>query len=341
LIWASFLPAIAGAHSMSAALLRLDARADGTMEVLLKIPRVESGPSSLRVRLPDRCRRIGDRTSRQTPNAIIESWRIACTPNDLRAGQIAVDGLNPAVGELFVHLQNGEQAPWTGVLTRDASTLTVANRSVGKGAPQQAMHGFFVLGVEHIWSGPDHLLFVLALLLLVMRANRNEPPRVIASTMAWTVTAFTVAHSLTLAGSVLGLVRLPSTPVEVAIALSVLLLAVELTREGPERTLTARYPWAVAFAFGLLHGFGFAGVLRDIGLPEDAIGRTLFLFNLGVEAGQLVFLLALGTVWWLVRRFEPVIRGRRDALRESFERVAAYGIGVAAVFWCLQRVWST
>ncbi|MGD8606870.1 MAG: hypothetical protein PVH21_06225, partial [Myxococcales bacterium] len=80
---------------------------------------------------------------------------------------------------------------------------------------------------------------------------------------------------------------------------------------------------------------------RDIGLPEDAIGRTLFLFNLGVEAGQLVFLLALGTVWWLVRRFEPVIRGRRDALRESFERVAAYGIGVAAVFWCLQRVWST
>ena len=126
---------------------------------------------------------------------------------------------------------------------------------------------------------------------------------------------------------------------EVAIALSVLLLAVELTRTAPDRTLTARYPWAVAFAFGLLHGFGFAGVLRDVGLPEQAVGRTLLLFNLGVEAGQLLFLTAIGGAWWTLRQVAPSGRIPGDRLREGFERTAAYGIGVAAVFWCLQRAW--
>ena len=332
-------PALATAHSMSAALLQLNVHADGTTQVLLKIPRIESGPRSLRIHLPNACRDLGARAHRQTPTAIVESWRVACALDDLRGNELAVDGLNPAVGELFVDLESGAQAPWTAVLRRDAPVITLGSGTSASEGPRKVARGFFVLGVEHILSGPDHLLFVFALLLLVTRTNRYEPRRAIVSTMAWTVTAFTVAHSLTLGGSVLGLVRLPTAPVEVAIALSVLLLAVELTRTAPDRTLTARYSWAVAFAFGLLHGFGFAGVLREVGLPEEAVGRTLLLFNLGVEAGQLLFLAAIGGAWWALRQVAPPKRITGERLREGFERTAAYGIGVAAVFWCLQRVW--
>ncbi|KPK14675.1 MAG: hypothetical protein AMJ62_12145 [Myxococcales bacterium SG8_38] len=335
-------PALASAHSISAALLRLDVRPDGTVHVLLKVPRVEPGPRNLRVRLPSVCRDLGDHASRRTPDAVIESWRVACTLDQLRGAEVSVDGLGPVVGELFLHIDGGGEGPWTAVLSRDASqvALLLSKDSTAE-RPRHATDGFFVLGIEHILSGPDHLLFVFALLLVVTRVKRNEAWRAIASIMAWTVTAFTVAHSLTLAGSVLGLVRLPSKPVEISIALSVLLLAVELTRDGAEHSLTARYPWAVAFLFGLLHGFGFAGVLREVGLPEEAIGSALFLFNLGVEAGQLLFLAAVASAWWLVRSARPLLHAHWPELRRDFEWAAAYAIGVAAVFWCLQRMWSS
>jgi hypothetical protein len=154
--------------------------------------------------------------------------------------------------------------------------------------------------------------------------------------MAWTITAFTVAHSITLAASVLDWVQVPSTPVEVVIPLSVLLLAVELSRPNPAETLTARYPWAIAFVFGLLHGFGFAGALREIGIPRESIGWALFFFNLGVEAGQLGFLGALAFLGWALGRLRPRLG---NGLILGLERAAVYAIGGASVFWCLQRAW--
>lgn len=334
------VPAPASAHSIHAALLRLDVRGDGTVDVLLKVPRVESGPRNLRIRLPNACHDLGDRASLQTADAVIESWRVACTLDEIRGAELSVEGLTPVVGELFVHVEGGAEGPWTAVLSRNATqaALLLSDDPTARQSTHAA-DGFFVLGIEHILSGPDHLLFVFALLLLVTRAKRGEPWRAIVSTMAWTVTAFTLAHSLTLAGSVLGWVRLPSKPVEILIALSVLLLAVELTRKRTEHTLTARYPWAVAFLFGLLHGFGFAGVLREVGLPDEAIGQALLLFNLGVEAGQLLFLAAVASVWWLVRRVRTPMHEHGPELLRGFEWAAAYAIGVAAVFWCLQRMW--
>lgn len=334
------IPASASAHSMNAALLRLDAHSDGTMEVLLKVPRTESGPRRLRVRLPSACRDLGDRVRRETREAFIESWQAACTGDVFSGQKLAVDGLDPAVGEVFVHLQRPGRDPWVFVLSRETPETVLWREGGSRSeAPPVAERGFFILGIEHILSGPDHLLFVLALLLLVIRTNRDRPRPRVVSTMTWTVTAFTVAHSLTLAGSVLGLVRLPAAPVEIVIALSVLLVAVELTRTEPDRTLTARHPWAVAFAFGLLHGFGFAGALRQVGLPEQAIGRTLFLFNLGVEAGQLIFLAAVGAVLWFCQRWKRPALGLPHGSSKGFEWAAAYVIGVAAVFWCLQRAW--
>ena len=182
------------------------------------------------------------------------------------------------------------------------------------------------LGVEHILLGIDHLLFVLALLLIVRGWRR----------LVWTITAFTVAHSLTLAASTLGVVSVSSTAVEATIALSILFLAVELARRGgTERAdatgdLAWRYPWIVAFAFGLLHGFGFAGALRDIGLPEQAVPLALLFFNVGVELGQLVFVAGVLVLGWLVH----------SVLREIpafVPRATAYVIGSVAALWVFER----
>jgi hydrogenase/urease accessory protein HupE len=181
-----------------------------------------------------------------------------------------------------------------------------------------------VLGVEHILAGIDHLLFVLALLLIV-RGSR----RIVA-----TITAFTIAHSLTLVAATLGWVHVPGPPVEAIIALSIVFVAAEVVHElrGKEG-LTARAPWVVAFSFGLLHGLGFAGALAEVGLPQKAIPVALLTFNVGVELGQLLFVavvLLLGAVF-----------GRLMAAKPAWTTGAvAYGIGAVAAFWTLERVVS-
>ncbi|GGD86570.1 membrane protein [Tsuneonella deserti] len=185
----------------------------------------------------------------------------------------------------------------------------------------QVWRTYGVLGFTHILGGWDHLLFVIALVLLVRRGWA----------VARAVTAFTVAHSLTLAGVTLGLVGLPQAPVEALIALSIVFLAAELTRDG--KGLTLRYPWAIAFAFGLVHGFGFAGALREIGLPDGEVPAALLAFNLGVEAGQIgVVLVVLGLLALLER-------ARRPAVAPAV-RMAAYGIGITASYWLVDRLFA-
>lgn len=342
LVWSfAWAAAPASAHSMSAAFLRVDVSEDGTARLLLKVPRKENAPTTLDIVLPEACNQPTAHERRRTEDAFIETWRASCPLDALRGGTLSVRGLNPVVGELFVHVQVGSDEPWTTVLRRGSPETVLPTTDLAPSAPPRgSAGGFFALGIAHILSGPDHLLFVFALLLLIARANSGRPRRDLGVTMAWTITAFTIAHSITLAASVLGLVRVPTTPVEIVIPLSVLLLAVELTRAEPQHTLTARYPWAVAFIFGLLHGFGFAGALREIGLPEDALGRALLLFNVGVEAGQLVFLALIGALWWLAVRSLPKLHERYQTQLGYLERVAVYAIGVAAVFWCLQRAWT-
>ena len=180
-------------------------------------------------------------------------------------------------------------------------------------------------GVEHILFGLDHLLFVLALILLA-------PSRRV---LLWTITAFTLAHSVTLALATLGVVRVPGPPVEAMIALSILLLAGEIAHlERGRPSLTARWPWLVAFSFGLLHGFGFAGALTAVGLPQGDIPLALFAFNAGVELGQLVFIAAVLGALGLVRRIELSPVADRRALR-----TATYAIwGTLAAFWFFERL---
>lgn len=184
----------------------------------------------------------------------------------------------------------------------------------------QVWRSYGGLGVRHILSGWDHLLFVVALVLLVA-----QPWPVIKA-----ATAFTLAHSVTLAAVTLGYAGLPQRPVEALIALSIVFLAVEIARRGPS-TMTRRQPWAVAFVFGLLHGFGFAGALREIGLPEGEVPAALLSFNLGVEAGQLLVVGGIIGLRALVRRNLPALEG-------PAVRLSAYAIGITGSFWLIDRL---
>lgn len=172
------------------------------------------------------------------------------------------------------------------------------------------------LGIEHILTGFDHVLFVLALAILVQRRRQ----------LLTTVTAFTLAHSLTLACTVLGLIHLPSPPVEATIALSIVLVAAESLR--PQTSLAHRAPWLVAFAFGLLHGFGFASSLLAIGLPEKHVPAALLFFNVGVELGQLCVLAGVGLLRFASRKLQLHTRATRWLI---------YGIGGTAAFWSIER----
>jgi hydrogenase/urease accessory protein HupE len=178
-------------------------------------------------------------------------------------------------------------------------------------------------GIEHILLGYDHLLFVFALMLVVGGIRR----------LVWTITAFTVAHSITLALATLGVVSIPGPPVEATIALSILLLATEIVRLQTGRpSLAAQRPWLVAFAFGLLHGFGFAGALSGIGLPNGDIPLALLAFNVGVEVGQLAFIAAVLGAMAIVHRIDFGV-GQRY-LRPT----APYAIGSLAAFWFFERL---
>jgi hydrogenase/urease accessory protein HupE len=207
-------------------------------------------------------------------------------------------------------------------LTPDAPTVTIPERP----SALEVVRTYTVLGVEHILLGIDHLLFVLALLLIV-----NGVGRLVA-----TVTAFTVAHSITLGAATLGYVQVPSAPVEAVIALSILFLASELARQriggsaDDAANLTRRFPWIVAFSFGLLHGFGFAGALSEVGVPQQAVPLALLFFNVGVELGQLLFIAAVFGFAWLVQL--AAVR-----VPAAWPRAVAYVIGSVSGFWVVER----
>jgi hydrogenase/urease accessory protein HupE len=199
---------------------------------------------------------------------------------------------------------------------------------VGRASPGrlEVVRTYTVLGIEHILSGFDHLLFVLALVVLVQGTRR----------LLVTITAFTAAHSLTLAGATLGWVQVPGPPVEASIALSIVFVATEIVHARQGRfSVTQHYPWVVAFTFGLLHGFGFAGALAEVGLPQSSIPIALLFFNVGVEIGQLLFVGAVLTMIVVGWRTGQRLRLPQPAW---LWRIAPYVIGGLASFWLVERV---
>jgi hydrogenase/urease accessory protein HupE len=195
--------------------------------------------------------------------------------------------------------------------------------TTSRGLPEVA-GAYLMHGIEHILFGYDHLLFVLALILIVRRAR----------VLLVTVTAFTVAHSITLSLATLGVVHVAGPPVEATIALSILLLACEIIRSDQgQASLTAKWPWLVAFSFGLLHGFGFASALSEIGLPQGDIPLALFSFNVGVEIGQLIFIAAV----LVILRCAKLIRFP-DFVERHARSAATFAIGSMAAYWFIERL---
>ncbi len=271
----------------------------------------------LYLRLPETCSAVGEPVATIVGSAYSEHWTAVCS-GGLKGSTIAIDGLTATLTDVLVRITWADGSVEIARLSPDAPNF------VTKGAQTtlEVAGTYFRLGVDHILSGFDHLLFVFALILLIRDRWM----------LLKTITAFTVAHSITLAGASLGYVSLPQAPVEAVIALSIAFVATELVKMRPGEARTSeRYPWVVAFAFGLLHGFGFAGALKETGLPPTDVPTALLTFNLGVEAGQLVFVLAVLMMFHAARL---VLKTPIPAVRS----VAAYAIGTMAMIWLFDRL---
>jgi hydrogenase/urease accessory protein HupE len=307
----------ATAHEIRPAYLQLDETAPTQYSVLWKVPAAGDRRLALYVRFPAECRNFGEPAGSIDGGAYFERWKMSCI-SGLKGKSITVDGLRTSMTDVLARISWADGTTEIGRLTPEHSTLTL------KGAQSilQVAWTYFLLGVEHILGGVDHLLFILALMLLIRERWM----------LFKTITAFTLAHSITLAGAALGYFSLPQKPVEATIALSIAFVASELVKMKPgERRLSEAYPWLVAFSFGLLHGFGFAGALKEIGLPQRDVPLALLTFNLGVEAGQLMF---VGVVLLIYSAAKSATSMPLSKARTA----AAYLIGTIAIGWFLERV---
>jgi len=314
------LPAFA--HRLSPAFFGLAETAPNVFDVQWKVSISGGLAAVLEPRIPDGCLLLGTVRTYTLDDVRLQHGTLDC-PAGVGGKDFTVNGLPETQTDVLLRVDYLNGASSNHRLTPEAPSVTIPAQP----SAFEVVQTYLVLGVEHILLGIDHLLFVLALLLLVRGFGR----------LVATVTAFTVAHSVTLGAATLGFVHVPSAPVEAIIALSILFLAAELARRSMRAealdspaNLTARFPWIVAFAFGLLHGFGFAGALSEVGVPQQAVPLALLFFNVGVELGQLVFIAAVFGLGWLVKlaavRVPPV-----------WQRAVAYGIGSVAAFWVVER----
>ena len=305
------------AHEVRPAYLDLKEETPGSFDVLFKTPMRGDARLGLDVVFSEPVKMATPIISRMTDNAMVQTWRISAI--EPLAGQtVRIDGLTSTMTDALVRIQFIDGGEWVGKLTPGAPQAIIPARQDGWAVAAT----YLQLGVEHIILGIDHLLFVLALILIAPSTRQ----------LILAITAFTLAHSITLAAATLGFVNVPPAPIEAAIALSIAFVAAEIirAREG-KAGIAARVPWVVALAFGLLHGFGFAGALSEVGLPPAHVPVALLFFNAGVEVGQLLFVAVVLTIAALFR-----------LARHSLPRWAAlappYLIGTLAMFWVIQRV---
>ena len=321
--------ATAVAHPLAPSLLELRGEGGGRYQVLWKTPLRLPVDVQIEPVLPAQCQPTGAPESRREGTAVATRWTADCGSAGLAGARLGVSGLMPRGTGAVVRVDSEEGGVVQALLTSATPFLTVPEQPSGAGV----LGAYLWIGIEHLWFGFDHVLFVLGLLLLVRSAKA----------LLLTVTAFTLGHSVTLSVVALGFVEVPSSLIEVAIAGTLLLLAVELVpRERRSLSLFGERPWRMAFAFGLLHGFGFASALTEVGLPRSELLLALVSFNFGIEIGQLA-LIAVAIFIALVTR--PVAAFIRKSLpraagalpRRLPRLAAAYGIGSLSGFWMVQR----
>lgn len=329
-VWFALAAAIligrAQAHEVRPAYLELRQTGPETYDLLFKVPALgEDLRLGLYLTLPDATQDVAAPRALFTGGAYVERRTIRRT-GGLSGASIGVDGLSATFTDVLVRIQYLDGAVQTERLTSTRTSFAV---KPAPGAGEVAAT-YLQLGVEHILGGVDHLLFVLGLLLLVKGGRR----------IFLTITAFTVAHSITLAAATLGYMHVPGPPVEAAIALSIVFVAAEILNVHRGRpSLTARSPWLVAFTFGLLHGLGFASALSEVGLPAHAIPLALLFFNFGVEIGQLLFVAVVMALVAAVQRLarKPWQLAGVPLRFGQIEVACAYGIGAVATYWLADR----
>ena len=315
-----WLATSAAAHEVRPALVQINQTAPGDYVVTWKQPVV--GDMAVRM-VPRLSSGVLDKpASREeiTPAFRIRVWKVV-KGAPLDGQTLTIEGLKETVTDVLVRITPQDGAELNTVLHPSGASYRIAL----SGPSGMAVPAYLRLGVEHILTGFDHLMFVFGLLLLI-----GTNWRIVKA-----VTAFTVAHSITLALAALGFVKFPSAVIEALVALSIVFVASELLSQ--KDTLTRRRPWLIAFIFGLLHGLAFAGALSNIGLPPKAEPRALFLFNLGVELGQLAFILvAVGVIFAL-----RAVRKRLSFNTDALARLAPpYVIGGCAAFWLIERIFT-
>jgi len=308
----------AHAHEIRPALLEVEETGPGLFEVTWKLPGRGDRALGLEPIVPENLELVAPPAVRQVPGAWVQRGTYKSDGTPLVGRSISIRGLDALQTDVLVRIELLDGSTHTAILRPNSPTFDIPERESKK----EVALATWKMGVIHILEGYDHLLFLLALMLIVTGFWK----------LVKTITAFTVAHSITLALATLGVVHFPTAPTEAVIALSIVFLAAEVVRKRQgEVVLTERYPWVVAFGFGLIHGLGFAGALSQIGIPQDEVPLALLMFNLGVETGQILFVTVVALGLAGIRRI-PVTPPR------GAWRLAPYAIGGLATFWTIQRL---
>ena len=309
--------AVAQAHDVRPAYLEIIERADGSLGIVWKRTSATSG-AAFTPRFSTGWTDASPSTSRAAGEALVKSWSVPQPRAPLAGVKVDIEGLDTTITDVLLRVVFADGSELTRVLKPTESSITLPG-AVKPGAP---VREYLQLGFTHIWSGIDHLMYVFGLVLLV------RTPRLLLKT----ITGFTVAHSISLAAASLGYIHIPAAPVEAVIALSIVYIAVELLRaRAGQASLAASAPWLVSMSIGLLHGLGFAGALSEVGLPPDAIPQALLLFNIGIEAGQLVFVALVLVLGRVLARYLPLTT-------HSLRWLPPYAIGSFASFWVIERI---
>jgi hypothetical protein len=308
----------AQAHRFAPSLLKVSEIGPDQYHMVWKTPAQGTSNVPLRPEWPSSCEVRNASPPQLEGTGKVSSWQLHCTDlgeDGLVGDTLGISGLgaNQASAMVMVALLDGRQ--YQEVLNAEQPEFVIpAQSSAG-----EVMSDYSLLGMDHIWSGIDHLLFVFGLLLLVGGGTR----------LLWTITAFTLGHSITLSLVTLGFFDYPVALVEFTIALSIFVLAVELTRTSRHDILW-RNPWWLAGGFGLLHGMGFAGALAETGLPQDNVPLALLFFNVGIEIGQIAFIAVVLALWFVLRR--PLATWQDRLLP-----VPIYILGALSAMWCIER----
>ncbi|MEP3298688.1 MAG: HupE/UreJ family protein [Pseudoruegeria sp.] len=323
LVIALVLPITANSHALDPGYLSLSEQESDNWQIFFRKPDVQNAPMALSAGLPNNCVSNPPKDTFDG-KAWISSWTVNC-PGGITGQTVTIEGLQYTQTDTLLRVLPLMGLPLTKRLTAQEHQFAIPETF----SSLQVFWNYLTLGFDHILEGLDHLLFVFALLVLVQTPRR----------LFGAVTAFTLAHSITLGLASFGLLNIPGPPVEAVIALSITFLALEILKQDPDKpTFTQRAPWVVAFSFGLLHGLGFAGALSEIGLPDGDIPLALLAFNVGVELGQLSFVTVVLAAYYIVGKILPQLSG---AYRDPYSvatKSMGYAIGFVSLYWLMQRV---